>query len=202
MGPSDQDAAGTTSPHRPGPTGDRGRDAGAAVTGPRLVVVCGLPGAGKTTVARAVADRLDGRIHRTDVVRKDLFEDPDYTDAEERAVYEALFDRAAATLADGTTAILDGTFHDRTYRDRAERVADAAGVPVRHVRVVCAESVVESRMARREDDESDATFEIHRRYRELFDDLEREHVRVDNADSLERTREQVRAAFPTGLEAD
>lgn len=67
----------------------------------RLVVVCGLPGTGKTTVATEVADRVGGRLLRTDVVRKDLVDDPDYTDAETRRVYDELLDRAERTLGRG-----------------------------------------------------------------------------------------------------
>ncbi|MCF2241345.1 AAA family ATPase, partial [Halobacterium salinarum] len=45
----------------------------------RLVVVCGLPGTGKTTVSGHAAETLDAELLRTDVVRTDLFPEPDYT---------------------------------------------------------------------------------------------------------------------------
>ena len=77
-----------------------------------LVVVCGLPGVGKTTVAEHASERLDGTLLRTDVVRKELFPDPEYTDAEAAAVYDELFARASEELArggagTGTTCISD-----------------------------------------------------------------------------------------------
>ncbi|MFB6177910.1 MAG: AAA family ATPase, partial [Halobaculum sp.] len=52
-----------------------------------LVVVCGPPGVGKTTVASEAADQVDGTVLRTDVVRKDLFPEPTYDEAETEAVY-------------------------------------------------------------------------------------------------------------------
>jgi shikimate kinase len=35
-----------------------------------IIVVCGLPGVGKSTVARAIADAVDGEVLRTDVIRQ------------------------------------------------------------------------------------------------------------------------------------
>jgi hypothetical protein len=52
-----------------------------------LVVVCGLPGVGKTTVAGMVADRFGAETLRTDVVREELIAEPTYTDEERDAVY-------------------------------------------------------------------------------------------------------------------
>jgi predicted kinase len=88
-----------------------------------LVAVCGLPGVGKTTVAETVADRLDGRLLRTDVVRKEILTDPDYTEAESRMVYDELFERARETVASGRSVVLDGTFQDADRRDRLAALA-------------------------------------------------------------------------------
>jgi predicted kinase len=158
-------------------------------------VVCGLPGVGKTTVSERVAGHLDGRLLRTDVVRKELFDDPDYTDQEERRVYGELLDRARASLRRGESVVLDGTFYAARYRDRAASVADAVGVDARFVRVDCEARVVRDRIAAREDDESDGGVEVFELYRDLFEPLERDHVTVDNGGSLAATRRQVDRQF-------
>jgi len=162
---------------------------------PRVVVVCGLPGAGKTTVAEHVAELLGAELLRTDVVRTDLFPEPEYTDAELRAVYEELFERAAAVVHRGDSVVLDGTFQHREHRDSVEHTADDLGVPATLVKVECEEAVVEERIRQRSDDESDADFAIHQQYRESFDGIEREHAVVDNSGGLASTREQVEALF-------
>lgn len=162
---------------------------------PRVVVVCGLPGAGKTTVAEHAADRLDAELLRTDVVRTDLFPDPEYTDAEMRAVYDELFERAAAIVHGGDSVVLDGTFQHREHRDSAQATADDLGVPATLVKVECEEAVVRERIRQRSDDESDADFAIHQQYRESFDGIEREHAVVDNSEGLASTHEQVDVLF-------
>ncbi|MFC5972309.1 AAA family ATPase [Halomarina salina] len=161
----------------------------------RVVVVCGLPGAGKTTVAERVTDLLDATRLRTDVIRKELFPDPEYTDEESAAVYDELFARTRALVADGDPVVLDATFSDRSNRERARNLSAAQDVPFDLVAVECDQSVVEERIRRRTDDESDADVEVHRLFRDLFDPVEGDHVVVDNSSDLAATRRQVDQQF-------
>lgn len=166
--------------------------------GPRLVVLCGLPGVGKTTVGEMIVERLDddtvpggGRLLRTDTVRKELFDQPRYTDAETEEVYGTLFERARETVESGRWAVLDGTFRDRPLRERAVAVAEKADVSATFVKVTCEESVAVERIRNRTDDESDAEVEDYDHFREIFDCLERGHATVDNSGTREETRERV-----------
>ncbi|ADQ66864.1 kinase [Halogeometricum borinquense DSM 11551] len=161
----------------------------------RLVTVCGLPGVGKTLVSERIADRLDGRLIRTDVVRKELFPEPEYTSAERQSVYDELFSRGRESIQNGTPAVLDATFRKREDRDRAASVATAADVPLEIVQVECDTQVVRERIAAREDDESDADFEIYLKFRDRFEHIEREHETVDNSGDMAETRRQIDAMF-------
>lgn len=163
--------------------------------GPYLVVVCGLPGVGKTTVSEYVSRALDGRLLRTDVVRKELFPEPEYTSEEREAVYDEVFERANETLRVGQSAVLDGTFKNREHRGDARRAAQELGVPLSLVRVACDENVVEERIRARTGDASDADFEIYKQYREEFDPIAGPFARVDNSGPLTRTIEQVENLF-------
>jgi len=169
-------------------------------SGPRLVVLCGLPGVGKSTVGELLVERLDalgieGRLLRTDVIRKELVEEPTYSDAETERVYETVFVRAREALDAGAWPVLDGTFRDRSLRDRAAGVADDAGGGPLFVEVTCEESVAMARIRERTDDESDAEVEDYDYFREIFDPLERDHVTVDNSGDRAETREQVAELF-------
>jgi predicted kinase len=162
-----------------------------------LILVCGHPGTGKSTVAERIADRLDGRLLRTDVVRKELYPEPAYTDEESAAVYAELFERASERVAAGEHVVLDGTFREQALRQRAATVAADADTEFRLVQVVCAEATVRERIRAREGDESDADFEIHQELKDEFEPLEREdHLVIDNSGTLAETLEAVDDAFP------
>lgn len=162
---------------------------------PTVVVVCGPPGVGKTTVAAAAATRLDAAVLRTDVVRKELFPEPTYADAETEAVYAELLERGREHVTAGRSVVLDGTFRTRSQRGRALATARECGADTRLLRVECAESVVRERIAAREGDASDADFEIHRRIRRQFESVDRSHDRIDNSGTTDETERQVAAAL-------
>jgi predicted kinase len=162
---------------------------------PRLVVVCGPPGVGKTTVSEGIADRIDGTLVRTDVVREDVAPDPEYTDAERKRVYEELFARGREALRRGENAVLDGTFQYRATREAAQSLAEEMGATFESVKVECAEPVVRERIAERTGDESDADFDVHAMIREQFDPLSVDHVTVDNSETLADTRRQLDRHF-------
>lgn len=161
----------------------------------RLVIVCGFPGVGKTTVAETIAGRVDAKLLRTDVIRKELLSDPQYTDEETEMVYDEMLDRSRRTIEGGRNVVCDGTFFKREFRQRAREMADEIGAEIDVVRVRCDEEVVRERIRQRENGASDADFEVYRIHKDIFEPLDRDHYTVDNSEGLAETREQVRAHF-------
>jgi predicted kinase len=172
-----------------------GSEAGA------LAVVCGLPGVGKTTVAERVAARVDGEVLRTDVIRKELFDEPTYGDAETEAVYAELIERAREGVAAGRAVVLDATFADARFRADVRAVGERVAGSFDLVEVECDEGVVERRIERR-DGISDADFDVHLHFKDVFDRIETDHVVVDNSGDEAETLAQVDAAFGDRGERD
>lgn len=147
-----------------------------------LVVVCGLSGTGKSTVAAALAARTGFAHINSDRVRKQLagLRPTErggaglYTPARNAATYAAMYGAAADALAHGGGAILDATFLRRRDRDAAREVAARAGVPILFVECRADEESVRRRLAeraRRGDDASDADWAVYamqRRTQEPF----------------------------------
>lgn len=166
----------------------------AASEFPQLVVVCGLPGVGKSTVAHTVAERLGAEVLRTDAVRKELFDDPQYTDAETDAVYDELLLRARKRLQSAEQVVLDATFKSRARRKDARELAADAEAAFHLIRVDCDADTVERRIATR-DDISDADFDIHLEFKERFERIEMDHIRIDNSGDESETVAQVEREF-------
>jgi predicted kinase len=86
---------------------------------PWLVMVCGLVGVGKTTIACQIAHELRARYLSTDRVGYRLFgENRSYDDEYYRQVYEYMIVRAHRAFRRGRHVVLDGTFLRREARQR------------------------------------------------------------------------------------
>ena len=104
-----------------------------------LVLVCGLPGTGKSTVARVLRERVAAEWVRTDEVRKALFEKPEYTKEEREFVYDQILKLAEIYLRQNKSVIIDATFHRRATRQKFIDLSKKLGVKLAIVECVCSE---------------------------------------------------------------
>jgi hypothetical protein len=152
-----------------------------------LVLVSGVVGTGKSTVAAGLADLQGGVVIASDRVRKRLLGAPPtarvgggwqrgaYSAEHTERTYAGLLARARPVLASGRSAILDATFSNRARRSDAARLAREQGVAALLVEVCCAPSVARERLARRAaagSDPSDAGPEHHAASAREFEGLE------------------------------
>jgi predicted kinase len=85
------------------------------------LIFCGIPGSGKTTIARLVASAIGSAVHiQADTIRF-MIPEPAYTWAEAKFVYESMFQIGRQALKSGYDVILDGTFLKEDYRAEAVR---------------------------------------------------------------------------------
>jgi adenylylsulfate kinase len=94
------------------------------------VWITGLPGSGKTMIARAAAAAIRARgqdvaIVELDEMRYVVTPSPTYSDAERELVYRGLVYVAATLVTAGVPVIIDATGHRRAWRDLARTVLPA-----------------------------------------------------------------------------
>lgn len=95
----------------------------------RLIVICGLPGSGKTTLAKELAPKVPAVRLSPDEWKHDL--GIDYYDDEARVRLEdRLWRLAQELLTLGQSVILENGFWSRAERDELRRTARALGVAV------------------------------------------------------------------------
>lgn len=131
------------------------------------VLMCGVVGTGKSSVAEVVAEELGGVVISSDRVRKRLFglspeerteaglEQGIYTPESTDRVYRGLLERAEPVIASGRLAILDATYARRAERERAAEFARERGISFRVVETRCQKEVVLERLTRREREGTD-----------------------------------------------
>jgi aminoglycoside phosphotransferase family enzyme/predicted kinase len=138
----------------------------------RLVLVGGLPGTGKSTLAGALSGATGWPLLRSDVLRKEqaglrpsesaaaAFRVGMYGAEATASVYAELLARAAALLRSGRSVILDATWTRQCWRDAAEELgqhaaADVVGLQCEASRELSALRLVKRNIEGR--DASDAT---------------------------------------------
>ena len=167
---------------------------------PALVVIMGLPGAGKSHCARLLCARLGAAHVASDELRSRLFIAASYADEENRAVFAVAAAMVDSLLADGHRVVLDAT--NLLARNRAAAVAVAArhGAPVVYLRVNAPDEEIRARLrsrraARAADDHSDADERVYDRMRAAaFEPPAEGHLEVVNGPDLARDLSRVAKA--------
>lgn len=92
---------------------------------PRLYLMVGLPGAGKTTAAQAIADAT-GAIHIwADDQRRQKFDNPSFDEAENQSLYAQLNAETAILLGQGKSVVFDTAFNHYKDRQKLRAIATA-----------------------------------------------------------------------------
>ena len=154
---------------------------------PWWLMLCGLPGSGKSSIAKALASASGGAwpVLSSDRIRKQLagipsttrlpgeFYHPDFS----RRTYAELRQQATAATSRHRVVILDANFRGRAERQRAHQAAGAAGARLAILQIDAPASVIMARLDRRGTDpqsESDANAGV---YRQLVAEFEPPHPR-------------------------
>jgi len=94
---------------------------------PKLYLLVGYPGAGKTTLSRLIAERT-GAVHIwADVERHKLFGEATHSQAESLKLYEYLNEEVEKLLAAGYSVVFDTNFNFRVDRDLLREIASRHG---------------------------------------------------------------------------
>jgi aminoglycoside phosphotransferase family enzyme/predicted kinase len=150
---------------------------------PLLLVVSGLTGTGKSTVAQKLAVDYHAQQINTDVVRKqhasiqqyerhhDDFHTGLYSPANIDKTYERVIDLAATHLRKKENVVLDATFQKRSYRENARTVAKKHHATLVFIHCTCPDEIVKRRLEERlkKKSVSDGRWEIYREQKKTFE---------------------------------
>ncbi|RPH25250.1 MAG: hypothetical protein EHM93_20130 [Bacteroidales bacterium] len=150
---------------------------------PLVLIVTGLIGTGKTTVAQMLGKGLGCQVLSSDVIRKQLAEVPlterhydsfgggIYSPEFTQKTYNELFSRAKEMVARGKSVILDASFKKKEDRLAAFKLAGECGADFLAVECVADEATIKQRLEKRQREGavSDGRWEIFADIKKEFD---------------------------------
>lgn len=154
-----------------------------------LIVICGLPATGKSTVAKELAGKINATVVRSDVVRKELLLQPSYSEMEKEEIYKAIFSRALFLLSTRENVILDATFYKKELREKAKIIAKETENKFYLIECICPERVLRERTVKRAAgryDASDADFAIYLKVKREFEKIKEKHFVIDTSSKIEK----------------
>lgn len=178
---------------------------------PMIIVVMGLSGVGKSTIARQLSESLGMEWIRTDQVRQELVggRNPDasldqgmYSNETTTATYREVADRTVRFIKEGVSVVVDGTFLKPSQRETIRAAGRHVSSPLQIVWCDCPEAIAQERIIRRREqgtDISDARLDIYENQVESFDSSALVNdpavVRIDTSESIEIGIETIRSAL-------
>jgi uncharacterized protein len=133
-----------------------------------LILMSGLSGSGKSTVASKIA-REKGAIQiRSDAVRKHLAgipvdesgEDAIYSDEMTEKTYDRLLELGITLAKEGFSVILDAKYDRSQHRQQAITRAEVNNIPLKIIYCTAPQAVLRDRLNKRQGDVSDATADL------------------------------------------
>jgi len=157
-----------------------------ARTRPVLIIMTGLIGTGKTTVAGLAATGLGFSVLSSDVIRKQLagvapterhhdsFDAGIYAPESTRKTYDELFRRAAGQLKQGHSVILDASFRKKAERLQAQKLAAECGADFLVIECVADEQTIKKwlEIRSKEQSVSDGRWEIFPQIKKDFESVD------------------------------
>lgn len=163
-----------------------------------VVIVCGLPGSGKSYFASQLASVLHAEYINSDKLRKELGASGKYSLGDRLAIYDELVRAASELLKQGRTVVVDATF----YLDSMRRMFQS-GVRQWCSEIICIhvfadESLIRERLSKPRTD-SEADYKVYLYLKDQFQKIEGPHLEIESTNDNLKSMLDKAMAYITGL---
>ena len=141
------------------------------IDSPVLIMITGLPGTGKTTLAKALATQLNVPHLNSDKLRVDMGMRGRYDITSKTKVYDELISKVSTTLANSQAVVVDATMYKMALRNRFHRLAVKSNLPIAWIETKAEESIIEQRVAHSRP-YSEADYDVYQKIKASYEPLE------------------------------
>jgi predicted kinase len=156
-----------------------------------IVLICGLPGTGKTFLSNKLSQYINSTVLSTDKIRKELIQKPTYTPWERALIYDVLFLLAKYLHSSGINCILDGTFNMEKSRREIKDLLNLSNDQFYIIECICPEDLIITRLLLRKDDYSDATVSIYLKMKKIYEPVRQKHISINTSKSVYKNIDRI-----------
>lgn len=142
-----------------------------------IIMVIGLPGTGKTTFAKSLAEALDAQHINTDIIRDSINKRGQYDPETKAKIYKEMLEQAETALNKGQNVVLDGTFFKKELRKPYREMATKYQANLYWMEIKAKEDVIRTRVSQRRA-YSEADFEVYLKIKSQYEPLEAPHLEL------------------------
>lgn len=159
---------------------------------PVLVIMSGLPGSGKTFLARRLCERFPLTLVGVDPLRAALFDTPRYTPGENEKVYRLANDLIWRLLRERRHVLYDAVnLSEARRRDLRLLALDAHARPLT-ICTTASEAVIRERLTRRSQQphhpgDSEADLSIYQKLAPRYERIQHQHITIDTTQDIDTT---------------
>jgi predicted kinase len=153
----------------------------------QIIIMSGLSGSGKSTVANYLAPKINAIHLRSDAVRKHLAgisltqkgNEGLYSPEMNQKTYQSLLNLGILLVNQGFSVILDAKYDRHQWRSPVIETTQRAGIPLKILHCQASLETLKNRLKERKDDISDATSDLLAQQQtntDAFDEREKKYV--------------------------
>lgn len=149
-----------------------------------VILICGLPGTGKTTIAENLGKKINAQVLSTDKIRKEIIPQPTYSSKEKFLVYNVMLVIAKYLNKAGLSCVLDATFSQQKFREQVKKKLGISEKELHIVECICPEKEVLLRLQKRKDDYSDADLKVYQKMKKIYEPVKSRHITIDTSKDI------------------
>lgn len=142
-----------------------------------IIVIFGLPGTGKTYLAKHLMHEIGGISLNTDRMRHKYHKEGLYDEKTKQFVYDQLKVEMAEYIRKGKNVIIDGTFYLKSKREEFKEEARKMGQKIIFIELKTVDDLVKKRLRQRRE-YSEADYKVYQQIKSQFEPMEEPHLEL------------------------